>query len=1196
MSIIGQLRYQLLIIIIATSACTLLAQAVVLNEYMSSNGSTLFDEDGDTPDWIELYNPGTVAIDLGGYGITDNPLEPYKWVFPAIEILPQDHLLIYASGKDRQEWVAHWETIIDWGYNWSYFPGNSPPPDNWNQQNFNDASWASGPSGFGYGDGDDATVVDPVMSLYVRHEFNVSNLESILKIVLHVDYDDGFVAYINGEEIARANIGSPGIPPAHDQGADSWREAEIYQGGEPDEYLIDAAESLLENGTNVLALQVHNFNLESSDLTLIPFLTLGLDNAPQNAQGLSEHLDVADINLHTNFKISSTGEILVLSSPSGAVQDSISTGTMLGDISRGRQPDGGTDWVFFGESTPGTANVTAGYSGVLEPPYVSLPGSPFSNPGTITMSTDTPDAEVYYTTDGSYPDDSSQLYEGSIYVDDNTILRAIATKQGWLNSRPSTHSYLFDYTGDLPVVSLSTNPEHFWDNDSGIYVMGPNASNQFPYFEANFWQDWERPIHIEMFEPDGELTFSIDAGVKIYGNFSRAFPQKSLTIFARSAYGYTSIDYQIFPEKDIENFEAIILRNSGNDYDNTHFRDGLVSILADRAGATAQAYRPAVVYLNGEYWGIQNIREKINEHFLASRFSIDPENIDMLEGDNQVIHGDPAHYLDLLNFIEANDMTESENYSVVTSAMNVDNFIRYNITQIFVDNWDWPGNNIKYWRSRTPDGRWHWILFDADFAFGLFTPDGYAHNMLQFATNPDGPSETIWGWDPWWPNPPWSTFLLRTLLENESFKNDFINYFADHLNTTFRPDEILSVVDNITDELAGEMPEHTSRWDLNLAWWYNNVNALRNFIFYRNAFMWSHIQSYFNLAGTYQLHLDMDGGSGSININSINAYNFPWQGQYFDQIPIQIQAVPAPGFQFVGWAGLNTTSNSITVTSSIDTTLTAVFEPATSDSSAIVINEINYNSADDYDAQDWVELTNNGGGAINLSGWQFKDEDDSHVFVIPEQTILENGAFIVLAEDTAIFNEFFPGTGPVVGNLNFGFSGGGELIRLYDANGVFIDQVTYDDDDPWPAEADGEGPTLELINPSLDNALASSWGYSTNMYGTPGSENSVYQELFTENISSVPTDYILRQNYPNPFNPRTVIQYEIPTQGRVTITIYDILGREVVRLVAAVQGPGYKTITWDAKNEVGLAVGAGLYFYQLKTAAYVNTKKMILVR
>ena len=149
MRIIGQLRHPLLNIIIAASTCQLFPQAVVLNEYMSSNGSILYDEDGDTPDWIELYNPGTVGIDLGGYGITDNPTEPYKWVFPSIEIQPQNHLLIYASGKDRQEWVAHWETIINWGDNWYYFLGNNPHPDNWNQQSFNDDEWANGPSGFG---------------------------------------------------------------------------------------------------------------------------------------------------------------------------------------------------------------------------------------------------------------------------------------------------------------------------------------------------------------------------------------------------------------------------------------------------------------------------------------------------------------------------------------------------------------------------------------------------------------------------------------------------------------------------------------------------------------------------------------------------------------------------------------------------------------------------------------------------------------------------------------------------------------------------------------------------------------------------------------------------------------------------------------------------------------------------------------
>ena len=1190
-------KYRLALMAVFLSFSSMLfSEGLVINEVMSSNGSTVYDEDGDTPDWIELYSSGDNNINLNGYGITDDPTEPYKWTFPVVDIFPQDHLILFASGKDRQEWVAHWETIIDWGYNWNYFLGNNPPPDSWNQQSFNDAGWASGPSGFGYGDDDDATEISPVISLFVRREFLVSDIGSILKILLHVDYDDAFVAYINGGEIARANIGYPGVPPAHDQGADSWREAEIYQGGEPDKYLIDVAETLLENGTNVLAIQLHNFNLESSDLTLIPFLTLGLDNEPQNAQGLSGHLDVANIYLHTNFKISSSGETLVLSAPSGTVQDSMSTGIMLGDISRGRQPDGDPNWVFFGEPTPGTPNITAGYSGVLDPPYVSQQGSPFSGPETITLSTDTPGAEILYTIDGSYPDDDSPLYSESLYIDDNTILRAVATKQGWLNSKPNTNSYLFDYSGNLPVVSLSTNPEHFWDNDSGIYVLGSNASSDFPHFGANFWQDWERPIHIEMFEPDGELAFSIDGGVKIYGNYSRALPQKSLTIFARGSYGSTSMDHQIFPEKDIESFKSIVLRNSGNDFDNTHFRDGLVSVLSDRVGVTAQAFRPAVVYLNGEYWGIQNIREKINEHFLATHFTIGPNNIDMLEGGNQVIHGDPAHYLDLLNFIETNDISAPDAYNIVTSAMNIDNFIRYNMIQIFVDNWDWPGNNIKYWRPRNAGGRWHWILFDTDFAFGLFTPNGYAHNMLQFATNPDGPSQTIWGWDPWWPNPPWSTFLLRSLLDNETFKNDFIGYFADHLNTTFLPDEILSVVDEITDELTDEMPEHTSRWDLNLTSWNNNVNILRNFIYYRHAFVRSHIQSYFNIPGTYQLYLGVAGGSGSININSINANDFPWQGQYFDQIPVHLQAIPEPGFQFVGWVGLSSTNNNITVLSSIDTTLTAIFESATSDSSAIVINEINYNSADDYDVQDWVELTYNGSGTINLSGWQFKDEDDSHVFIIPEQTILENGDFIVLSEDTAVFNGFFPGVGSVIGNLDFGFSGGGELIRLYNANGVLIDQATYDDDDPWPEEADGGGPTLELINPNFDNSLPESWNSSSELYGTPGAENSVYQGLTTENILPVPIDYMLHQNYPNPFNPRTVIQYEIPIQGRVAITIFDILGREVVKLVDAVRRPGYKAVTWDGKNKSGLPVVAGLYFYQLQAPTYIHTKKMVLVR
>jgi len=1185
-------RYHFLIIVLFF-ASLLLGQNVTINEYMSTNSSTIYDEDGDTPDWIELYNSGANAINLNGYGITDNPSNPFKWVFPDIEISSQGHLLLFASGKDRQEWVPHWETIIDWGDNWNYFLGNNEPPDNWNQQNFDDAGWLNGPSGFGYGDEDDATEVDPVMSLYVRHEFIVNNIESLLKIVIHVDYDDAFVAYINGEEIARANIGTPGVPPPYNQGADSWREAEMYQGGAPDEYMIDSVQSLLQNGSNVIAIQVHNFNIESSDLTLIPFLTLGMASAPENAVGLSEDLDISDVLLHTNFKILSTGETLMLSNSVGTVVDSIYSEVMSSDISRGRQPDGDPAWLFFGEPTPGSGNITTGFLGVMEPPTVSQVGDPFSNPGYITFESNIPDAVLYYTLDGSFPDTTSTLYTDPIYVASNTVIRAVATKPGWLNSKPITHSYLFDYDGILPIVSLSTNPEHFWDNDSGIYVMGPNASTDFPYFGANFWQDWERPIHIEMFEPNGELGFSIDGGVKIYGAYSRANPQKSLSIFARGMYGYPEINYQVFPDKNIDQFEAIVLRNSGNDWNTSHFRDGLVSKIASQADVSAQAYRPAVVYLNGVYWGILNIREKINEHFLASHFAIDPENIDLLEDNNEVIHGDASHYLDLLNFIDENEISDPETYSVISNTMNIDNYIRYTITQIFVDNWDWPGNNIKYWRPRTPEGYWRWILFDADFAFGLFTPNGYTHDMFEFATLPDGPSATIWGWDPWWPNPPWSTYLLRTLLDNESFRNNFINQFADLLNTTFEPDEILNTVDEITDLLADEMPDHTARWGSNVSTWNNNVDILRNFVFYRNAFVWSHMQSHFNLTGTYQIFLNQSGGGGSINVNSISINDFPWQGQYCDLIPIQIKAVPDPGYRFVEWFGLDSTSSTLIVNVDDDTTFTAIYEPVDGDSTAIVINEINYNSAFVFDVQDWVELANNTGFTIDLSGWQFKDSDDSHVFVIPEQTILENGEFIVLAEDTTIFNNYFPDAGNVVGNLNFGLSGGGELIRLYNPNGDLIDQVTYDDDDPWPIEADGEGPTLELINPNEDNALPINWSASDG-YGSPGGINTSYLSNLEQAWN--PVEFKVYNNYPNPFNPITTLSYDLPENSFVNITIYNLLGREVRTLVNQNQDAGFKSVIWNGSNSFGKPVSAGVYIYQIRAGKYVHTNKMLLLK
>ncbi len=325
------------------------SQNIVVNEIMSSNKTTILDEDGDTPDWIEFFNPGNEPVNLAGYGLTDDTADLYKWIFPERTIDPQGYLLAFASGKNRTG-QGQWETIINWGDNWRYFVPQEELPVNWRLPDFDDSGWDTGPSGFGYGDDDDATIIDPTMSVFIRKTFSVADLPEILDAVLHVDYDDGFVAYLNGQEIARANLGIPGIIPAFDLPATNVIEPLIYQGGYPGAFTVDPA--LLSPDINVLAIEVHNFDITSSDLTLIPFFSLLFASPPPNPSGTHPLLQLINPKLHTNFKISSSGENILLTSTSGVPVDYLQTGSLPADVSIGRQPDGSLNWVYFNEATP----------------------------------------------------------------------------------------------------------------------------------------------------------------------------------------------------------------------------------------------------------------------------------------------------------------------------------------------------------------------------------------------------------------------------------------------------------------------------------------------------------------------------------------------------------------------------------------------------------------------------------------------------------------------------------------------------------------------------------------------------------------------------------------------------------------------------------------------------------------------------
>ncbi len=1154
-------------------------RAQVINELMPSNSSTIADEDGDYSDWLELFNNTDTSINLSGFGISDDEDELFKWVLPEIAIPSKDHLLIFASDKNRTSFVKHWETIINWGDEWKYFIGNNEPPAGWKNLGFNDQSWLEGPSGFGYGDDDDSTIVPNVISVFIRKTFTIDDVNDISAAVLHVDYDDAFVAYLNGIEIARSNIGTPGIPPPYYQGANELREALIYQGGKPESYPINDYQNILQQGNNVLCIQVHNLNTSSSDLTLIPFFSLGMNSTPPNANGTHPLLNLPDKYLHTNFKLSADGENVFITNPEGNIVDQISTGEMLTDISFGRKPDGTENWFYFYEATPGDSNITEGYNGIAGEPVFSSPGGIYASPLVITLTGNSSSEVIHYTLDGSVPKENSPVYSQPIQINEAKVLRARIFSSGYLPGKTITNTYLINFSSEFPIFSISTDPANFFSEETGIYTLGDSASSDYPYFGANFWKDWEKPVHIELFD-NNNSGFSMDAGVKIFGAWSRGKPQKSLSLIARGEYGYPEINYPLFPDLPITEYQSFILRNSGNDWEYTMFRDGLMTSLVDGVDIDKQDFRPAILFLNGEYWGIHNLREKVNEHFIAAHHNIDADSVVILENFGWKVFGDSLEYMQLYYFIENNDLSNSANYQYVADRIDIKNFILNYASQIYFNNTDWPGNNIKFWKENS-NGKWRWIMFDTDFGFGLYD-EGYPNNTLEFALEPNGPS---------WPNPPWSTLFLRKLLANNSFKNDFINISADLLNTNFHKDRVVQLINDMKSEYFSEIQRHINRWQpFSFSSWEYYVNKMITFAERRPNYMRVHIKQHFNLQGTNAVFVTIpDVSMGSVQLNSIEIKTSNWAGVYFLNIPITFIAKPKPGFKFLHWEGSNTsTEDSIIITPVGAISLTAVFE-LDPDIPRIVINEINYNSSSSFDTEDWIELYNNSDTSVNISGWVFKDSEDEHIYTIPDNTILDGNEYLVLCNNVSLFNPLFPDVQNYIGNFDFGLSGGGELIRLFDADSNIIDSLTYDDSDPWPEEADGNGATLSLKNPNMENHLPESWAASIG-HGTPGEINDVF--VNAENESNfLPEEFALYQNYPNPFNPVTNIKYAIVKASDVSIKVYDILGNEIKTIVNTFHQPGFYNIEFDAGR-----FSSGVYFYRIITPEFVATKKLILLK
>ncbi|MBP5092803.1 MAG: CotH kinase family protein [Abditibacteriota bacterium] len=642
--------------------------------------------------------------------------------------------------------------------------------------------------------------------------------------------------------------------------------------------------------------------------------------------------------LHAPYGIKSAGEPVVLTMPDGTTVDSWEAVQIDEDMSYGRKPNGSTTLGFFDAPTPGaTNNNSQQYAGKLKTPLFLKSRGFYTAGFNLTLMNTTSGSTIRYTLDGSEPTESSAVYSGPIAIsapsnaDDvkMTVVRVKVFKDGYLPSPIMTHSYLVG-SGvfsryNIPVVSLSTDIDNI-TGPNGIYTNYNNKG-----------AEWEKPANVELFEKDGKAGFACEVGIRIHGGWTRHLGQKSIRLYADHQRGPGSFDYKVFPDSDITDYRRLILRNHGNDnegfgyyYTNryTLMKDGLMQGLVKDLNVETQNWRNAVVFVDGEYWGIFGIHEREDAEWIYNHHpELDREDIDMVQQDTSTLdvgEGDTVELMRYRDFINNNDLREPGNAARFKEMVDIDSFLTYYVTQLYAGNTDWPGNNIRYWRPRTEDGKWRWALADMDFSFGLV--EQYNYDSIAYTTTRGGT----------WPNPDYNNVTFGSLMRDPELRQGLIIRLADMLNTTFAPARVQGRIDTYAAEIEPEVERHFARWrgtspygsNPTKAKWRQNVNDMKIFAGKRPDYLRSEACRFFTLSGTSNVTLNVsNAAAGCIKINTVTPDTYPWTGKYFNEIPITLTAVPNDGYRFVRWEGVNINGVTGTFTPfEADANITAVFE------------------------------------------------------------------------------------------------------------------------------------------------------------------------------------------------------------------------------------------------------------------------------
>lgn len=899
---------------------------VVINEGSNRNYSTIADEDGEYPDWVELLNTGADTISLLNFSISDQPDNPTKWIFPNIKLAPGAFKTILCSGKDRKplSGFVHVFTAVEFN-----------PITGWNTHSFTTPF---------YWDGISNILVNTCSYSSAGYTTNsVFNHTATGYYASSFTYNDGSAASCMAKYGSRANqrpnmklngipVGTGTLqnsPTDYPAPYGNWYWSARHQ-------MLILASELTAAGLSAGEISSLAFDVVSTDPnTVYDYIDIHMKLVSLGE--LTSSFDAVDTSnfLHTNFKISESGEAIFLFSPSQVFLSSMFIECNDLDNSRGFFPDGSSDQYLFQQGTPSfTNNASNIYSEYLSAPDFSIPSGFYQLPFGVSISNPNSGiSSIHYTTDGSEPTPFSQVYTGTpINISSSTVLKAKVFAPDMLPSPNAVSSYFFNVNHTTPIISVVTSNSNLY-GENGIF--------------DNWWFDWERAAYVEYFDSTKNMIFSQRAGIQVDGGWggSRSNSQHSFRVeLADGVLGDGPVDYQIIPARpDRIRYSKFYLRNGSNQYLAFPYKDACqVNLMGARTNNYFAAWRPVSVYINGSYFGLYELREKMDTEFFETLEGADPDQMDILsmsawyggvlravEGSLDDFYDDYAAFLQL-NPADTSFWNSADNYFDMTW------YNDYIIGVSWMGNTDWPWNNIKIHRSDKTDFRWRYCLIDLELSMD---PNGWTDcyfDHIEYMLNYGAsfPHLHIW----------------QRGMQNERFRNYFINRYADVMNTAYRYDLISSVEQSMYDQMVLEMPNEYARWgDPNnisgqMETFTNNHLTFQFQLSERTAQVRTHLQSHFNLPGQIEVILNVyPENGGKIKISTVTPDSYPWHGIYFDGIPVKIEALPANSFVFLEWGNnglitnilnpvfldtLNTGAETIAFDAYFDELTTSVSKPA----------------------------------------------------------------------------------------------------------------------------------------------------------------------------------------------------------------------------------------------------------------------------